>query len=64
MERPSYVAFSNTIVGVFVLAGGGLGLLLDLVGVRMLILSLVILAAGAALSSWCLAEAEEMARAG
>lgn len=64
VDRPLYVAFSNTIIGVLVLAGGGLGFILEWLGVRMLMLSLVILAAGGALASTLLAEAEVMARSG
>jgi hypothetical protein len=59
-ERPLYVALSNTIAGVLILISGGLGALVDILGIQMLILLLAVLAFFGAASSWRLPEATQM----
>jgi MFS family permease len=60
LERPLYVAFSNTIIGVLTLIGGALGLLAEAFGLRLLLIVLVVLTALGALVCWRMPEAEKM----
>jgi hypothetical protein len=51
IDRPTYVALSNTIVGLFTLAGAALGFIADVAGLQILIMVLVfIILCGTALS--------------
>ena len=59
-ERPLYVAFSNTAVGVLALAGGVLGLLADLTAPQVSIALLVLLSGLGAVFSSRLSGAEDM----
>jgi hypothetical protein len=63
LERPLYVAFSNTIIGVLTLAGGALGLLAEAFSLRLLLIVYVALMALGALVCWRMPEAEKMTAA-
>jgi Na+/melibiose symporter-like transporter len=60
LERPLYVAFSNTIIGALTLAGSVLGLLAEAFSLRLLLIVLVVLMALGALVCWRMPEAEKM----
>lgn len=64
LERPLYVAVSNTIIGVLTLIGSGLGFIADSFGIRFLIYTLTGLAFIAALVSYRLPEARNMSTSG
>ncbi|WP_119462529.1 MFS transporter [Rhodospirillaceae bacterium SYSU D60014] len=59
-DRPLYVAFANSAVGVVTLAAGALGLLAALIGVPALIALLALLALAGAAAAWALHEADRM----
>lgn len=59
-ERPTYTAFSNTLVGCVALASAGLGLVAQLFGAEALLLLLALLAMGGSLICVKLPEAEAM----
>jgi MFS family permease len=61
-ERPLYVAVSNTIIGAITLAGGALGLISSVFGLRILLAVFVALALAGVLLSWQLPEAEQMVK--
>ena len=63
-ERPLYVAFSNTSIGVLALGAGAFGLVAQLFGVNVLVALLVLLALLGALAAWWMPEAEEMIASG
>lgn len=54
--RATYVAISNTVIGVFMLLGGLIGIVADLLDVHYVILLLGLLCSGAALYCWRLPE--------
>jgi hypothetical protein len=60
-ERPLYVAFSNTIVGILTLASGAFGLIAQAFGVRVLLSTLLVLTALGVAVCWRMPEAEQMA---
>jgi hypothetical protein len=60
LERPLYVAFSNTIIGVLTLAGGALGLLAEAFSLPLLLIVFVVLTVLGALVCWRMPEAEKM----
>lgn len=59
-ERPLYVAFANTGVGLLALAMGGLGLVTTFVGTEGTIVVLSVMAALSAIASWVMPEADRM----
>jgi sugar phosphate permease len=59
-DRPLYVAFANSAVGVVTLAAGALGLLAALIGVPALVALLALLALAGAAAAWALPEADRM----
>ncbi len=59
-ERPLYVAFSNTSIGVLALGAGAFGLVAQVFGVNVLVLLLVLLAMAGAVAAWRMPEAEDM----
>lgn len=59
-ERPSFVALSNTLVGVLILAGGGLGLIADIFSIQILIVTLLFIALIGVWVAYRLPEAEEV----
>ena len=59
-DRPLYVAFSNTIVGVITLASGALGLIAEWLSVPALLATFLLLTALGILVAWRMPEAEEM----
>lgn len=59
-ERPLYVAFANTGVGVLALAMGGLGLVTTFVGTEGTIVVLSVMAALLVIASWVMPEADRM----
>jgi len=59
-ERPTYTAFSNTLVGCVALASAGLGAVAQIFGAAALLLLLALLALGASLICVKLPEAEAM----
>lgn len=59
-ERPLYVAFANTLVGLLALAAAGLGLVAEAMGVPATIVLLGVLAFIAAGASWMMPEASRM----
>lgn len=59
-DRSLYVALSNTIAGVLILLGGGLGFIADAFGIQTLIALLALLAFIGVASSWRLPEASQM----
>lgn len=63
-ERPLYVAFSNTSIGLLAIAGGGLGFVAQFFGSNALVLLLLMLALVGAAAAWWMPEAERMLVAG
>jgi sugar phosphate permease len=59
-ERPSYVAVGNTIIGLITLLGGVLGIIADVLSVRVLLAVFVGLTALGVLAAWRMPEADEM----
>jgi hypothetical protein len=59
-ERPLYVAFANTGVGLLAMAMGGLGLVTTFVGTEGTIVVLSVMGAFAAIASWVMPEADRM----
>ncbi len=59
-ERPTYTAFSNTLVGCVALASAGLGVVAQTFGAEALLLLLALFALGASLICVNLPEAEAM----
>lgn len=59
-KRPLYVALNNTIAGVLILICGGLGVLIDILGIQALIFLFATLAFFGAASSWQLPEASQI----
>ncbi|MCH8503022.1 MAG: MFS transporter [Ectothiorhodospiraceae bacterium] len=59
-ERPLYVAFSNTSIGVLALAAGGMGVFASVFGVNALVVLLVVLALLGTMAAWYMPEAERM----
>ena len=59
-ERPLYVAFSNTSIGILAIAGGGLGVIAQVFGIHALVVVLLVLSLGGALAAWRMPEAEAM----
>lgn len=59
-ERPLYAAISNTVLGIFTLAGSAFGLVQDWIGTRALVAVFAGLALVGALLAWRLPEAEHM----
>lgn len=57
-NRATYVAVSNTLIGVFLLVGAVFGLLADLVGAPAVVLLLGLIALSGAVSAWRLPEVE------
>jgi hypothetical protein len=64
MDRPLYVAVSNTLIGVLTLVGSGLGFIADFFGIPFLIFTLTGLATVAIMTSYRLPEAENMSPSG
>jgi hypothetical protein len=60
LERPTYVAVSNSVIGLLTILGAGLGFMADVLGVQSLILTLIGLALLGAGLAWGLPEAEDM----
>ena len=63
-DRPLYVAVSNTLIGVLTLAGGALGLISTVFGIRVLLALFIVLAFLGVTVSWQMPEADEMIRVG
>ncbi|MEX0731325.1 MAG: MFS transporter [Aquisalimonadaceae bacterium] len=59
-ERPLYIAFSNTGIGLLAVAAGGLGVIAQLFGTDLLIALLMMLGLLGALAAWCMPEADAM----
>lgn len=59
-ERPLYVAFSNTGIGILAVAGGGLGVIAQIFGINTLVVILVLLALTGTLAAWWMPEADRM----
>ncbi|MCC5857442.1 MAG: MFS transporter [Ectothiorhodospiraceae bacterium] len=59
-ERPLYVAFSNTSIGLLALGAGAFGLVAQLLGVNVLVGLLIVLALLGAWAAWWMPEAERM----
>jgi len=59
-ERPLYVAFSNTSIGLLAIAGGGMGVIAQVFGIHGLVLLLVLLGLAGAVSAWWMPEADNM----
>lgn len=59
-ERPLYVAFSNTTIGVLAVAGGLLGLIAQVFGIQVLVVVLLLLSLAGAAAAWAMPEAERM----
>ncbi|MCK8515796.1 MFS transporter [Methylonatrum kenyense] len=59
-ERPLYVAFSNTSIGLLAIAGGGLGFIAQFFGADVLVAVLVLLGLAGAMAAWRMPEAERM----
>jgi MFS family permease len=57
--RATYVAISNTVIGIAMLLGGAIGVIADLLSLHYLILVLAILAGFAAISAWRLPEVSQ-----
>lgn len=62
-ERPLYVAFSNTSIGVLALGAGTFGLVAQVFGVNALVVLLVTLSLLGAWAAWLMPEADEMVEA-
>ncbi len=62
-DRPTWVALSNTIVGVAMIAAAGLGVIADLFTVQVLIGVLIVIALAGSAAAWWMPEADS-ARAG
>lgn len=66
-ERPLYVAFSNTSIGILAVAAGSLGFIAQIFGINTLITLLAMLGFAGAAAAWWMPEADRMmdgARAG
>lgn len=61
MDRPLYVASSNTIIGALTLIAGGLGFIAQAAGIRFLLGILILLAFAGAAISFSMPEAEHLA---
>lgn len=59
-ERPTFVALSNTLVGVLIIAGGGLGLIADIFSIRILITTLLAITLLGTFWAYRLPEAEHV----
>ncbi|MCC5831281.1 MAG: MFS transporter [Phycisphaeraceae bacterium] len=59
-DRPTYVAISNTLIGVFTLAGAGLGWIGQWLGLAWLIAILGALSLAGSLTAWIMPEAEDL----
>lgn len=57
-NRATYVAVSNTLIGVFLLVGAVFGLLADVIGIPAVVLLLGLIALLGSASAWCLPEVE------
>ena len=58
-RKAVYTALSNTLIGVLLLAGGGLGLIADLAGVPVVLALLAGLSAAAVLTALRLSEVQQ-----
>lgn len=61
-DRPLYVSLSNTVIGLFMLAGGLLGIIADQYGSAVLIGVFAGFSLMGVISSWIMPEAEELAQ--
>lgn len=61
VDRPLYVASSNTIIGALTLVGGGLGFIAQAAGVRVLLAILILLAIIGSTISFSMPESEHLA---
>ncbi|MGD2057509.1 MAG: MFS transporter [Anaerolineales bacterium] len=61
VDRPLYVASSNTIIGALTLIAGGLGFLAQAAGIRFVLAILILLAFAGAAISYSMPEAEHLA---
>lgn len=59
-ERPTWVALSNTIVGIFTLVAAGLGVIADVFTIETLLVVLIIIAAIGSMSAWWMPEASSV----
>jgi MFS family permease len=61
-DRPTWVAFSNTSIGLLTLAAGGLGLIAQFLGLEAMMLTIIILCLAAAGAAWLMPEAADAER--
>jgi len=61
-DRPTWVAFSNTAIGLLTLAAAGLGLIAQFLGLNAMMLTIIALALGGAVAAWRMPEAAEAER--
>lgn len=61
-DRPTWVAFSNTSIGVLTLAAGGLGVIAHVYGLNVMMLSIMGLTLLGALAAWMMPEAADAER--
>nr|WP_301288467.1 MFS transporter [Natronospira proteinivora] len=61
-DRATWVAFSNTSIGLLVLAGGALGLIAQFLGHEIMMLTIIALSLAGALAAWYMPEAAEAER--
>ncbi len=59
-ERPLYVAFSNTGIGLLAIAGGSFGVIAQVFGINTLVVLLIALGIAGAGAAWWMPEAERM----
>jgi len=61
-DRPTWVAFSNTSIGMLTLAAGGLGLIAQFLGHEIMMLTIVLLCLMGAVAAWFMPEAADAER--
>ncbi|MDQ2069691.1 MFS transporter [Natronospira bacteriovora] len=61
-DRPTWVAFSNTSIGLLTLAAGGLGLIAQFAGLEAMMLTIVALCLAGAAAAWFMPEASDAER--
>jgi MFS family permease len=59
-ERPTWVALSNTIVGLVTIIAAGLGVIADLWSVQVLLIMLIVVAVLGSISAWWMPEASDV----